>query len=79
MVDQGFQMTETQQFFYFTAVILTLMTLMSYLTQKVIMYHFKQLGFELTQEKQKGIKWLTSSVITLFTAYFCLLYFLFLR
>jgi len=72
-------MTEIQEFLYHIIVILIMMTLMSYLSQIIIMYHIKQIGFELTTEKQKGIKWLISSIVTILTGYFCLLYYLLLR
>ncbi len=72
-------MTENQQFIYHTVVILFLMTSMTYLTQNIVNYHLKQIGLILTLEQNKGINRLITSVVTLFTGYFSLLYYLLLR
>lgn len=72
-------MTQNYEFFYFIVMIILMMTAMSYLIHWIIQYHIKKIGFTLTSQQIKGVKWLISSVVTALTGYFCLLYLLLLR
>lgn len=56
--------------------LMTLTTVGSWLIGVAVHYHLKRLGFTCTTEQLKEIKWLISSVVTILTGLFSLLYFL---
>ena len=72
-------MTETQEFFYITITMLVMTTITSYILNRALFYHLERSTIALTPEQKKDFKWAISSIVTILTGHFYLLYLLLLR